>query len=80
MCDIRTRTWDPDLCELLGVPIGAPLEAKTKRRTALCRAASRIVVSLGTLTDLPSIVKLTIYIHLECRLHRPVEQCSLCSK
>ncbi len=23
LCDIRTRTWDPDLCELLGVPIGA---------------------------------------------------------
>ena len=23
LCDIRTRTWDPDLCELLHVPISA---------------------------------------------------------
>ncbi len=23
LCDIRTRTWDPELCELLNVPIGA---------------------------------------------------------
>lgn len=23
LCDIRSRTWDPDLCELLGVPIDA---------------------------------------------------------
>ncbi len=23
LCDIRSREWDPDLCDLLGVPIGA---------------------------------------------------------
>lgn len=23
LCDIRTRTWDPELCELLGVPIAS---------------------------------------------------------
>lgn len=23
LCDIRTRTWDPELCELLGVPLAA---------------------------------------------------------
>ena len=36
LCDIRSRTWDPDLCELLGVPIAALPDDRSLQRPHRC--------------------------------------------
>ncbi len=50
LCDIRTRTWDPDLCELLGVPIGAlptivPSSGRIGTTSPACGAPGGLPVS-----------------------------------
>jgi glycerol kinase len=50
LCDIRTRTWDPDLCELLGVPTAAlpaivPSSGRIGLTSDACGVAGGIPVS-----------------------------------
>jgi glycerol kinase len=50
LCDIRTRQWDPELCELLGVPIGAlaeivPSSGRIGTTDAACGVPEGIPVS-----------------------------------
>jgi glycerol kinase len=50
LCDIRTRTWDPDLCELLGVPMAAlpaivPSSGRIGLTSDACGVAGGIPVS-----------------------------------
>ena len=50
LCDIRTRTWDPELCDVIGVPIGAlpeivPSSGRIGITSALCGVAEGIPVS-----------------------------------
>jgi glycerol kinase len=43
LCDIRTRRWDPELCDLLGVPIGALAEiVPSSGRIGTTHAASGV--------------------------------------
>jgi glycerol kinase len=50
LCDIRTRTWDPELCELLGVPIQAlpdivPSSGRIGLTSQTCGAPAGIPIS-----------------------------------
>ncbi len=50
LCDIRTRTWDPELCDLLGVPIAAlpeivPSSGRIGVTSTACGAPAGIPVS-----------------------------------
>ena len=50
LCDIGSRTWDPDLCDLLGVPIGAlpdivPSSGRIGVTSASCGVPESIPVS-----------------------------------
>lgn len=50
LCDIRTRTWDPELCELLGVPIEAlpeivPSSGRIAMTSDRCGAPAGIPIS-----------------------------------
>jgi glycerol kinase len=43
LCDIRTRRWDPELCDLIGVPIGALAEiVPSSGRVGTTHAASGV--------------------------------------
>jgi glycerol kinase len=43
LCDIRTRQWDPELCDLIGVPIGALAEiVPSSGRIGTTHAASGV--------------------------------------
>ncbi len=50
LCDIRTRTWDPELCDMLGVPIAAlpeivPSSGRIGVTSTACGAPAGIPVS-----------------------------------